>query len=202
MIDLFPPDATTRSSRTPADAARTCVTTVTCSTTIRRMPARAHAWDAKVRDVHEWLARSDAARRAPAPFAAATTVTYHESCHLAHGQKITTQPRSLLRLLPDVTLVELPESHWCCGSAGIYTITQPEQADLLLQRKVATSHDARPTVVATGNPGLPVCRSRAASLRQARGRASHIRCLCSRVPIGASRRKSVAEAMLPAAIRF
>ena len=82
-------------------------------------------------------------------------MTYHESCHLAHGQKISRQPRALLRLLPGVTLVELPESSWCCGSAGIYAMTQPEQADALLQRKVGHIATTGAQIVATANPGLP-----------------------------------------------
>ena len=79
------------------------------------------------------LPRAARSRRSIEP----TTVTYHESCHLVHGQKVTRQPRALLKLLPGVTLVELPESTWCCGSAGIYKITQPEQAEALLERKLA-----------------------------------------------------------------
>jgi len=67
------------------------------------------------------------------PFSEPTTITYHESCHLVHGQKIARQPRALLKLLPGVSFVELPESSWCCGAAGIYAITQPEQAERLLR---------------------------------------------------------------------
>ncbi len=93
--------------------------------------------------------------RAPqvSPFDAPVSLTYHESCHLVHGQKISKQPRALLDLLPGVSLVELPESAWCCGSAGIYAITQPDQADLLLQRKTANVLSTHATVLATSNPG-------------------------------------------------
>ena len=66
----------------------------------------------------------------------AVTATYQDSCHLAHGQRITREPRELLRLIPGVELVELPESSWCCGSAGIYNITQPEMSHKLLARKI------------------------------------------------------------------
>ena len=70
-----------------------------------------------------------------------------------HGQKISRQPRALLRLLPGVTLVELPESSWCCGSAGIYAITQPGQADALLRRKTDHVVSTGAAWVATANPG-------------------------------------------------
>lgn len=114
---------------------------------------RAHAWDRKVKDVHEWLATIGVRKPAASPFDRETTVTYHESCHLAHGQKITLQPRQLLALLPGVTLKELPESNWCCGSAGVYAITQPEQAEKLLERKARHVISTGAAVVATANPG-------------------------------------------------
>ena len=111
---------------------------------------RAHAWDAKVKDIHEWLAEVGIAKPANAP---AQTVTYHEACHLCHGQKITAQPRTLLRAIPNLKLVELPESTWCCGSAGIYNLIQPEMAGDLLERKVRHIESTGAEVVATGNPG-------------------------------------------------
>src|SRR5436190_4575643 len=111
---------------------------------------RAQLWDRKVKDIHEWLveikcqvpgtecqvkrpARSHGFPDTP-HLTPDTLVTYHDSCHLCHGQKITTQPRDLLRAIPGLQLVELPESSWCCGSAGIYNLTQPKMADELLQR--------------------------------------------------------------------
>jgi glycolate oxidase iron-sulfur subunit len=113
---------------------------------------RAEVWDAKVKDIHEWLAQIGL--RSPAPDGLpARTVTYHESCHLAHGQKITAQPRQLLRAIPNLRLVELPESNWCCGSAGIYNLIQPEMAGALLERKLKHIEATGATVVATGNPG-------------------------------------------------
>lgn len=113
----------------------------------------ARAWDAKLRDIQEWLMEIDCRAPRAAPFDRPVTVTYHESCHLVHGQKIAHQPRALLRLLPDVSLVELAESSWCCGSAGIYTLTQPEQADALLRRKVGHIGATGAALVATANPG-------------------------------------------------
>ena len=81
------------------------------------------------------------------------TVTYHEACHLCHGQKITSQPRQVLRAIPNLKLVELPESTWCCGSAGIYNLIQPEMANELLDRKLKHIESTKCDVVATGNPG-------------------------------------------------
>jgi glycolate oxidase iron-sulfur subunit len=117
----------------------------------------AYLWDEKVKDIHEWLAQIGV--QPPDEFGSAvlqigpTIVTYHESCHLCHGQKITTQPRELLKAIPNVKLVELPESSWCCGSAGIYNLIQPEMANQLLDRKLEHIRSTNATVVATGNPG-------------------------------------------------
>lgn len=112
----------------------------------------AKIWDSKVKDIHEWL--MEIGVRAPQKAnGAVTTVTYHESCHLCHGQKITSQPRQLLRGIPGLKLVELPESSWCCGSAGIYNIIQPEMANELLERKLKHIQSTGAEIVATGNPG-------------------------------------------------
>jgi glycolate oxidase iron-sulfur subunit len=111
---------------------------------------RAALWDSKVKDIHEWLMQIGIRAPTNAP---PQVVTYHESCHLAHGQKVVTQPRQLLLSIPNLRLVELPESNWCCGSAGIYNIIQPEMADQLLDRKLNHIHSTGATTVATGNPG-------------------------------------------------
>ena len=113
----------------------------------------ARAWDAKVRDVQEWLIEIGCRMPSASPFTDPTTVTYHDSCHLVHGQKVSGQPRAILRMLPGVSLVELAESTWCCGSAGVYALTQPAQADALLQRKVGHLQRTHAAVVATANPG-------------------------------------------------
>jgi len=112
---------------------------------------RAEEWDRKVNDIHEWLVQIGI--QPPPPDQPAQTVTYHESCHLCHGQKITSQPRQLLKAIPHLNLVELPESSWCCGSAGIYNLIQPEMADQLLERKMKHIRSTHAQVVATGNPG-------------------------------------------------
>ena len=114
---------------------------------------RAHEWDGKVRDIQEWLAEIDCRAPQGSPNDGPLSVTYHESCHLVHGQRVTRQPRQLLRLIPGVSLTELPEATWCCGSAGVYAITQPAQAGLLLQRKVANIASTGAQCVAAANPG-------------------------------------------------
>ena len=133
--------------------------------------ARAELWDRKVKDVHEWLGQIgiNSPRGDAAP---PQTVTYHEACHLCHGQKITAEPRQVLRAIPNLKLVELPESTWCCGSAGIYNLIQPEMAGQLLQRKLDHVQSTAAAVVATGNPGcllqiLSGARNRGYALRVA-----------------------------------
>jgi glycolate oxidase iron-sulfur subunit len=114
--------------------------------------ARAAAWSRKLKDVSEWLVTIGF--RKPAGGAdTATTVTYHEACHLCHGQKITGQPREILRAIPGLELKECAESTWCCGSAGIYSLTQPDTANWLRDRKLGHLGATGAAVIATGNPG-------------------------------------------------
>lgn len=121
--------------------------------------ARAKVWSKKLKDIHEYLG---ALGIVPPKHSLADAdgkpleITYHESCHLCHGQKITKQPRDLLKQIPGVKLIELPESSWCCGSAGVYNITQPEMSMKLLARKMDNICKTKATVVANGNPGCSV----------------------------------------------
>lgn len=82
-----------------------------------------------------------------------TPVTYHDACHLCHGQKITAQPREILRAIPGLELRECAESTWCCGSAGIYSITQPKTASWLRERKLNNLRKTNAPLVAVANPG-------------------------------------------------
>jgi glycolate oxidase iron-sulfur subunit len=113
--------------------------------------AKAALWSEKVKDISEWLVEIDF--RAPLKKGTKARVTYHDACHLCHGQKITVQPREVLKKIPGLDLKPLTESMWCCGSAGIYNLIQPEMADKLLQRKLDHIAATGATVVATGNPG-------------------------------------------------
>jgi glycolate oxidase iron-sulfur subunit len=136
-----------------------------------RYRAAAQAWDAKVRDISEWLVEVGCRAPEAAPFDRAVAVTYHDSCHLLHGQKISRQPRALLGLLPGVSLLELTESSWCCGSAGVYSITQPAQAGALLERKVRHIGGTGAEIVAAANPG---CQLQIARGLQEAGSAARV----------------------------
>jgi glycolate oxidase iron-sulfur subunit len=125
-----------------------------------RYAARARQWSEKVKDISEWLVEIDFRAPEKSEITAAvpgggaeTRVTYHDACHLCHGQKITAQPRNLLAKIPGLQIAPLTESMWCCGSAGIYNLIQPEMADKLLQRKLDHISATGATAVATGNPG-------------------------------------------------
>lgn len=111
---------------------------------------RAARFATRVQDVSEFLAR--APLRGPLQ-PVTMAVTYHDPCHVVHGQKIRRQPRELLAQIPGLRVVDLPESDWCCGSAGIYNLTQPEMADRLLRRKVRHIASTGADAVVTANPG-------------------------------------------------
>lgn len=95
-------------------------------------------------------------------------LTYHDACHLAHGQKVTHAPRELLRAIPGVTFRELEEADTCCGSAGIYNALQPTMARKLLDRKWGCIVKTEAGIVATGNPGCHAWMEQAA--REAGGK--------------------------------
>ncbi len=114
---------------------------------------RAKFWDSKLRDIHEFLSEIGVRQPIASPFFEATLVTYHDSCHLTHGQKVTLQPRYIIDLIPGLTRVELPEANWCCGSAGVYSITQPEQSQILLERKIRHIQSTNAQILLTANPG-------------------------------------------------
>jgi glycolate oxidase iron-sulfur subunit len=116
----------------------------------RAYAARASAFSAKVKDVSEFLTSIDWNHEMGTVM---RTVTYHDACHLFHGQKVKQQPRELLNTIPGLTLVNLKEADWCCGSAGIYNITNQEIASQLLERKMSHISATGASVVATGNPG-------------------------------------------------
>jgi glycolate oxidase iron-sulfur subunit len=116
--------------------------------------SRARCWSAKVRDIHEFLV--EIGFRSPDVDGTKLEVTYHDSCHLRHGQKVHSQPRQVLAAIPGLHLTELTESDWCCGSAGIYNITQPEMSMQLLSRKIKHVASSGAGIVATGNPGCAI----------------------------------------------
>ncbi len=108
----------------------------------------ARSFAERVRDVSEVLVGCDLPLR---PLR--ETVTYHDACHLAHGQRIRAEPRELLRRIPGLTLVDLPDSDLCCGSAGVYNLLEPEMAGELGRRKARRIRETGARVVVAGNPG-------------------------------------------------
>jgi glycolate oxidase iron-sulfur subunit len=108
---------------------------------------RGRAFAARVRDATE------VARPRPGRVPRPLRVVYQDACHLAHGQRIRSQPRALLRAIEGVTVAEIADPERCCGSAGIYNVTQPELSRELQRQKVAAILAARPDVVVSANPG-------------------------------------------------
>ena len=111
--------------------------------------ARAEAFAAKVRDVTEYVASLGGGTLGRLPM----RVTYQSPCHLGHAQRITEQPRALLRRVEGLELIEMAEPEMCCGSAGSYNIQQPELADALLARKIAAIEATGAEAVVSANPG-------------------------------------------------
>jgi len=114
---------------------------------------QAVAFGGKVKDITEFLATLGltAPLRPLKPLF--LRVTYQDSCHLLHGQKIRNAPRELLGQIPGLELVELPQSDICCGSAGVYNVTQSKTSLALLDDKMQNIASVRPEVILTANPG-------------------------------------------------
>ncbi len=111
---------------------------------------KAEAFSKKVRDVSQLLAQVPLNGRL---HALPRTVTYHDACHLAHGQKVRQEPRKILKAIPGLQLVDLKESDFCCGSAGVYNLLHPELAQQFLDRKIERIKETGADVVVSGNPG-------------------------------------------------
>jgi glycolate oxidase iron-sulfur subunit len=112
--------------------------------------AKAHDFVAKVKDISEFL--FDHLHNPPTGRVQAR-VTYVDSCHLRHGQKISKQPRALLRSIPGLELIELSQPDMCCGSAGIYNLLQPAMANEVLDRKLADVRSTNAGIIVTANTG-------------------------------------------------
>jgi len=150
----FARDLIERFSREPVDAV--VINAAGCGSHLkdyaRLFPddARAREFAAKVRDVNELLAAlPPRAPRRPLQL----RVAMHDACHLVHAQRIKAQPRKLLGAVPGLTLVEVPDSEQCCGSAGIYNLVQPQSAEQIGQRKVDNVLSTRAELLASANPG-------------------------------------------------
>jgi glycolate oxidase iron-sulfur subunit len=111
---------------------------------------KARTFKALMKDVTEFLASIEL-NRDMHPVEA--TVTYQDSCHLAHGQKIRNAPRQLLRAIPGLKFREMPLSDICCGSAGIYNVLHTSLSMKILEKKMDNVNLAKAEIIATANPG-------------------------------------------------
>ncbi len=114
---------------------------------------QAQAFAHRVKDVSEFLAEVGIE---PPPAAQPVQMAYHDACHLAHAQRVTEAPRRLLRAIPNVTLLEIPEGELCCGSAGTYNLEQPALAEQIGQRKAQNILRTGAQGVVMGNIGCMV----------------------------------------------
>jgi glycolate oxidase iron-sulfur subunit len=111
---------------------------------------KAHEFRKKMRDVTEFLADLGlSAHLAALPM----RVTYQDSCHLLHGQKVREAPRKLLRAIPGLELVEMAMADYCCGSAGSYNVTETQTSLALLAEKMKHARATNAPVIVTANPG-------------------------------------------------
>lgn len=114
---------------------------------------KAKAFAAKVKDSQEFLAQIGLTTPLSPLTDEQLTIVYQDACHLLHGQKISVQPRQLLRQIPGIKLREPIDAALCCGSAGVYNMLQPEVADELGQQKVDNLLNTGAQLIASANPG-------------------------------------------------
>jgi glycolate oxidase iron-sulfur subunit len=122
----------------------------------------ARAFSIRVRDVMELLA--DEGVEPPTAGAGVDRVAYHDACHALRAQHIRTQPRAVLRTIPGLEVVDLPDADVCCGAAGLYNVLQPELSSELRRRKAESVAATGAGVVASANPGCTI--QLAAGLRE------------------------------------
>jgi glycolate oxidase iron-sulfur subunit len=132
---------------------------------------RAALLSSRVRDLSEFLdTLGPVAARRPVPVVAA----YHDACHLGHAQGITAQPRSLLRAIPGLELIELRDAGVCCGSAGVYNLLQPDAASALGARKADSVAASGASLLISANPGCTLQISAALASSGVTIRTAHI----------------------------
>ena len=132
---------------------------------------RALRFNELMRDVTEFLASIELSSDLK-PIRA--TVTYQDSCHLAHGQRIKDAPRKLLRAIPELQFREMPMADLCCGSAGIYNIAENEMAMQILDRKMANVNVTGASIIATANPGCMLQLAAGVRLHGKGQRVAHV----------------------------
>jgi glycolate oxidase iron-sulfur subunit len=111
---------------------------------------KAKSFSKRVKDITEFLTETEVPLNLKS---LAESITYHDACHLAHTQKVTEQPRRILKAIPGVNYQELEEASWCCGSAGTYNIVHYKESMTILERKMENIRKTNSNVVLTGNPG-------------------------------------------------
>jgi len=124
-----------------------------------------------MKDVNEFLASIELN---PRMGEVAITATYQDSCHLAHGQRVRTQPRKLLRAVPGLKFREMPMSDLCCGSAGIYNVVQNEMAMTVLKSKMDYVNMTGAEVIVTANPGCMLQLQAGARMHGKGQRVAHV----------------------------
>lgn len=132
---------------------------------------RAHQFSKLVKDANEFLVSLGLV---PPTGKVQATVTYQDSCHLAHGQKIKAAPRQILKAIPGLTLREMPYADLCCGSAGIYNVVQNEMAMSILEKKMGYANSTKANVIATANPGCLLQLRAGAALHGQGQRVVHV----------------------------
>jgi glycolate oxidase iron-sulfur subunit len=132
--------------------------------------ARAKTFSTRIRDFSEVLAEHPAEpkRRLDAK------VVYQDACHLLHAQRVSRQPRDLLRCIPGLQLAEIEEAGLCCGSAGVYNVTNPVQSRQLQQRKLEHALNVGPDVIVTANPGCLLQLKSGLAERGSRVKVQHL----------------------------
>ncbi|MGC9503688.1 (Fe-S)-binding protein [Baaleninema sp.] len=114
---------------------------------------KAEAFTEKVKDINEFLSAVELTAKLHPITDEELAIVYQDACHLIHGQKISSQPRELLRQIPNITLREPLDAALCCGSAGVYNMLQPEVADDLGQQKVENLVNTGASLISSANPG-------------------------------------------------
>jgi glycolate oxidase iron-sulfur subunit len=133
--------------------------------------ARAREFSALMRDVTEFLASIEL-NREMAPVDG--IVTYQDSCHLAHGQRVRTAPRTLLAAIPGLKFREMRSADICCGSAGIYNVVENQMSMQILASKMETVNATGAGIIATANPGCLLQLEAGVRLHGNRQRVVHV----------------------------
>jgi glycolate oxidase iron-sulfur subunit len=132
---------------------------------------KAREFSGSMQDITEFLATLDLNPHMGSVNAA---VTYQDSCHLAHGQRIRSAPRKLLSAIPGLTFVEMQGADICCGSAGIYNLMHNEMSTAILSSKMESVNSTRAEIVATANPGCMLQLEAGVRLHGAGQRVMHV----------------------------